>query len=217
MADTAKNKRRTGRPSKQNAEEMSVNIIEVATQLFAKQGFAATSMEQVAAACGSGKDTIYRRFPSKVVLFQTVVSRMQQRTLAWLEQEIDKTDDEGDALTRLKQIARWFLSVNLEDEMVAFKRVAVSESVVFGDDKSAQNTADPIMNCLVDLVSEAQTLGQLSANQPSSVLAEHLLHAIVFGPSNDAMLGFQPFADEAEQEAYFERAWQLFLYGAAKH
>ena len=48
------------------------------------------------------------------------------------------------------------------------------------------------------------------------VIASHLLHSIVFGPSNDAMLGRTTHASTAAQDSYFDQAWPLFLRGAGR-
>ncbi len=48
-------------------------IVEAALRLFADRGFAATKLEDVAAAAGIGKGTIYLYFPTKEDLFRAVV------------------------------------------------------------------------------------------------------------------------------------------------
>lgn len=214
MTTAATHTRRAGRPSKKNAEEMSRLILETAAELFAKQGFAATSIEQVASACNAGKDTIYRRFPSKAALFQAVVENLRQQTLLRLTEEVLNAPDEGDALVRLKQLARWFLTINLDPQMVAFKRIAVSEAIVFGGEKADPQTEDPIFNHLKSLIVEAQNADMLASQAPADLLARHLLHSIVYGPTNDAMLGLKAFADTSEENNYFEKTWLLFLNGA---
>lgn len=215
MTNSSSTKSRVGRPSKEDAAETSNRIIDTAARLFAAQGFAATSIEQVASACSAGKDTIYRRFPSKVALFGAVVERLRARTLNRLEIEIDSAGGDGDALARLKRVARWFLTVNLDPDMVAFKRIAYSEAIVFGEDNRDRWENDPIMDRLVALVSEAQSSRLLADGDPRTI-ASHLLHAIVFGPSNDAMLGRATYAATAAQDRYFDQAWTLFLRGAGR-
>ena len=215
MTDSSSTRSRVGRPSKEDAAETSNRIIDAAARLFAVQGFAATSIEQVASACSAGKDTIYRRFPSKVALFEAVVERLRTRTLDRLEIEIDSAGGDGDALARLRRVARWFLTVNLDPDMVAFKRIALSEAIVFGEERQDQWESDPIMDRLVALVSEAQESGMLGDGDPQ-VIASHLLHSIVFGPSNDAMLGRTTYASTAAQDSYFDQAWPLFLRGAGR-
>lgn len=215
MKEASQTKTRIGRPPKEDAAETSNRIIDTAAQLFAAQGFAATSIEQVASACSAGKDTIYRRFPSKVALFEAVVERMRARTLARLEQEIDVAEGDGDALAQLRRIARWCLTVNLDPEMIAFNRIALSEAVVFGEDRHDQWESDPIMDRLVALVREAQAVGALIDGPPQAV-AVHLLHSVVFGPSNDAMMGRRTYASADAQDRFFDQAWTLFLRGAGR-
>lgn len=215
MTDSLSTRSRVGRPSKEDAAETANRIIDTAARLFAGQGFAATSIEQVASACSAGKDTIYRRFPSKVALFEAVVERLRTRTLDRLEIEIDSAGGDGDALARLRRVARWFLTVNLDPDMVAFKRIALSEAIVFGEERQDQWESDPIMDRLVALVSEAQESRMLGDGDPQ-VIASHLLHSIVFGPSNDAMLGRTTYASTAAQDSYFDQAWPLFLRGAGR-
>lgn len=54
-----------GRPTREAAAQLERRILAVAAELFAAQGYAATSMEQVAEICKAGKDTLYRRYASK--------------------------------------------------------------------------------------------------------------------------------------------------------
>jgi AcrR family transcriptional regulator len=207
-------KPRTGRPSKKQAAATSLRIIETAAGLFAAQGFAATSMEQVASACNAGKDTLYRRYPSKLELFAAVVEHTRTRVLERLQGDIDAVADKGDSLSRVKHVARWFLTVNLDSDLLAFRRIALSEGTVFGQNAQNQPADDPIMTRLVDVVAAAQQDGVLRDGD-TTFLAWHLLHCIVFGPSNDAMLGHTSYETVEAQDAYFEKAWDLFLHGAA--
>ncbi|RBP83783.1 TetR/AcrR family transcriptional regulator [Marinomonas rhizomae] len=213
MIEQPKKEKRSGRPSKNRTEETSKKIIRTAASLFATQGYAATSIEQVASACSAGKDTIYRRYSSKLELFQAVVEDMRCRIVDRLTLEIETISNEGNKLEHLKHIARWFLTVNLDPEMIAFKRIALSESKFFDVSKSAQQHSDPIMDRLILLVKETQKSNFLRQGDPEK-LAMHLLHSIVFGPSNDAMLGKTTYSSVEAQNNYFEQAWMFFLFGA---
>lgn len=205
---------RPGRPPKEEAAETTSRIVDAAAQLFAAQGFAATSMEQVAAACSAGKDTIYRRFPSKAALFGAVVDRMRVRIVGRLENEIAEAEAAEDPMTRLARVARWFLSINLDPELLAFRRIALSEGMVPGQDPQDRPESDPIVERLVAVVRAAQRSGGLRPGDPE-LLAWHLLHCIVYGPANEAMLGRSTYASAEAQDRYFEWAWPLFLEGAA--
>lgn len=55
------------------------SILRAAAVAFAEQGFAATSMEDVAAAAGITKLIVYRHFDSKEALYDAVLERVSER------------------------------------------------------------------------------------------------------------------------------------------
>lgn len=202
--------RKGGRPYKSDSQTKSQHIIETASRLFARQGYAATSVEQVVAACGVGKDTVYRRFPSKLALFEGVVEHARLRTQAHFQTTM--AAQTGDVMEQLRAVARWLLTVNLDPTLIAFKRIAFSEALVIGQ-SVANKTDDPIMDRLLGLLREAQKTGEL-ARGDVLFLAAHLLNCIAIGPTIEAMLGRTTYASTRAQNAYFEKAWTLFLNGA---
>jgi AcrR family transcriptional regulator len=60
-------------------EERRDAILRAAATAFAHTGFAATSMEDVAAACGITKLIVYRHFASKEELYRAVLEEVSQR------------------------------------------------------------------------------------------------------------------------------------------
>jgi AcrR family transcriptional regulator len=213
-AAAAKPRRPRGRPPA-HIDNMS-RIINTAAALFAAQGFAATSMEQVASACQAGKDTIYRRFPSKLALFGAVLGHAHARWIDELNLFMEKFPQNGDPLDRLKHVARWFLEVNLDPQLVAFKRISLTES--FATTGAAQPGAhdDPFMKFLIRCVAEAQEAGQI-AKGDRWFIATQLVHGIVSLPLNDTMMGSADFVDKSARDRHFKKAWALFLNGAAAH
>lgn len=199
-----------GRPSKARESAISNEILDLACKMFASQGYAGTSVERLAIACRVGKDTIYRRFPSKRALFDAAVERLRVRVFSRLE---EVTAGEGPAIDRLRRTAHWFLTVNLEPELLALRRIAFSEAVLFND-VPVPVQPDPIMERLTQVVRQAQAEGAIEGFEPD-FLAAQLIHAVASGPSNEAMLGRETFANVEAQDAYFDKAWSLFLKGAA--
>ncbi|MET3600146.1 TetR/AcrR family transcriptional regulator [Martelella mangrovi] len=200
---------RGGRPSKEAAARLERQILETASDLFAAQGFAATSMEQVASRCNAGKDTIYRRYPSKAALFNTLVTGLQAEVLADLDAALGQ---DGTALDRLRQYARAMLAANMRPQLVALNRVVLSEPAALGDRKP--ETGDPIMQRLTGLVEAAQNQGALGPGD-AEFLANQLLYATSIRPLMAKLLGESDFDGTATQDDYFYRAWDLFLKGAA--
>lgn len=52
-----------------------VRYLDIAAQVFAKRGFAATDVQEVADKAGVGKATIYRHFPTKTDLFRAAIEQ----------------------------------------------------------------------------------------------------------------------------------------------
>lgn len=201
---------RGGRPSKAEAAKLERHILETAASLFATQGFAATSMEQIASACGAGKDTIYRRYPSKTALFSALMAGFQAEVLADLEAALRQ---DGAALERLRDYARAILAANLRPQLVALNRVVLSEPSALG--KREPDDEDPIMQRLTGLVEEAQNDSAIAAGD-AAFLATQLLYATSIRPLMSKLLGEAEFEEIAAQDDYFCRAWDLFLNGAAR-
>ncbi|MBS9478449.1 TetR/AcrR family transcriptional regulator [Ancylobacter radicis] len=202
---------RGGRPSRGKAQEPVERILETATRLFASRGFAGTSIDQVATLCGAGKDTIYRRFPSKVALFEAVVEHARARALA---QVPDLTAIDGEPLERLERLLRMFLAINMEPDLVSLKRITFSEAVVFERSNPVLAQPDPLMARLVEAVAAAQASGALSPGG-TDALAAHLIHALVSIPTTDAMLGGAAYATPDALEAHFTTTWEWLLRGVS--
>ncbi|MEJ8476933.1 TetR/AcrR family transcriptional regulator [Roseibium algae] len=204
-------KPRKGRPPKHATQEATRRILETATQLFAAQGFAGTSVEQVAANCGAGKDTIYRRFPSKVALFEGVVEHARERSLVKLE-AIEQQGE--DAMTNLKSLLQSLLAINMEQDLIALKRIAFSETVVFGKTEARTMSAqtDPILIRLVSCVEDAQDCGAIGTGDAKQI-AQHLIYSLVSIPTTDAMLGGNTFETQQALKEHFQRVWSWLIYG----
>ena len=203
-------KKRGGRPAKQAAEALEHRILDVASELFCAQGFSATTMEQVARKCRAGKDTIYRRYPSKKDLFQALIIRARQEVLRDLKQIAAAP---GEPLEILRNFARALLAVNLRPDLAALHRVTWSEAIPNGGLVTTKINEDPIMALLASLYLAAQNANALKEGDPLE-RAEQLLYATSIKPMLNAMRGSQEYVDPALQDTYFNMAWGLFLEGA---
>lgn len=75
-------------------------ILDVATPMFAAQGYRDTSMDQIAAALGIAKGTLYLYYPQKLDLLFACASREK---LAWVSIMFDIVSGSGQAADRLKR------------------------------------------------------------------------------------------------------------------
>ncbi|OZI74826.1 TetR/AcrR family transcriptional regulator [Bordetella genomosp. 12] len=200
-----------GRPTREAAAQLERRILDVAASLFAAQGYAATSMEQVAEHCQAGKDTIYRRYPSKSALFSALLDRLRTQTHAELLACMPRHTD---PLRQLQAYARALLDINLRADLLALHRVALGEAVSAKGVEPPPAAEDPFMQGLAGWVQQAQAQGKLAAGDPAFI-AGQLLYATSIQPLLSTMLGGARYERPEDRQAYFDQAWALFLQGAA--
>lgn len=75
-------------------------LIEAARELFAKEGYATTSVDRIAETAGYSKGAVYSNFDSKEAIFLEVLELQGQEGLDRLLSAIDRADD-ADEVTRL--------------------------------------------------------------------------------------------------------------------
>lgn len=168
-------------------------------------------MEQVADACQAGKDTIYRRYPSKAALFTALMDTFR----AALSQELDSClAQAGSPQERLYRYARALLAVNLRPQLVALNRVALGEAIPARGVQPTPAADDPFMIRLTTLVEQAQAAGTMAAGD-AWFMADQLLYATAIKPLVATMLGDTRYAEPEAQQRYFDAAWALFMTGAA--
>lgn len=101
---------RRGRPSLARVNAIDRAVIETARRLFLSDGFDAVAMEQVAAAAGISKGTLYARHASKEALFKAVI---EATVRDWSEEAAGEnhllTDDIGQRLRHHAHIASTWL------------------------------------------------------------------------------------------------------------
>lgn len=203
--------KRSGRPDQQASEDLLRHIVDTATRLFIEQGYAATSIEQIASAAGSGKQTLYRRFASKEGLFTEVINRQGQR-LVDLAVTTGETVD--NPVAALKDSCRMLFDFVLAPDMIRLQRILVAEIPRFPNlgETVLENCMRPFKDMLNRLLSAASQAGAI--RMANLDLTHHLMIGLMTGwPVQQALLGQPAFAADADRDAYFEAAWALFLRG----
>ena len=88
-------------------EKTLSSLIHAARQLFADQGYAATSTPDIARAAGVTRGALYHHFPDKAGLFRAVVAKEFEAVAASIEAA--SADAAGSPLEALRQGSRGFL------------------------------------------------------------------------------------------------------------
>lgn len=71
-----------GRLSAEDAARLPDRLLDAALELFNAQGFADTTMEQIARRAGASTKTLYARYSDKAAVVEAVVNRLIERSLA---------------------------------------------------------------------------------------------------------------------------------------
>lgn len=91
-------RRRRGRPPRYplpKPEDRAATILDAALAEFAKRGYTATGMNDIARVCRMTKPTIYECFPSKIELVSALIDREQTALISMLRQTYQDTADLG--------------------------------------------------------------------------------------------------------------------------
>lgn len=163
-------------------------ILDTARQMFLERGYDATSLDDVAAASGVSKTTVYNNFGDKETLFSAVVLSVTERA----EQIISKL---GVTLTghepiaeRLTTVARALAYGVLNPAVVQLRRLAISEALRFPDIVTAYWDSAPArtLALLTESFTRLADRGELDVDDPATAAA--LFAYSVLGPHQDQAL-----------------------------
>lgn len=203
--------RRGGRPSRDDALRLSKLILDVATEQFLTEGYAATSIEAVAGRAGISKRTLYHRFADKAALFAAVVHQI----IEGLRPPREVPLLEGATLHEmLRRLAGMILRAALSPQAIALHRVIVAESARFPELVRAVNTqggAREATDLIAMLLAREFTEARLPADA-RHFAAEQFLQMVVAVPQRRAV-GLGPAMTESELEAWADSVARLFLNG----
>lgn len=126
MSDATEMKK-TKRIERDLSIEKTEAILDGAMQEFLVHGYAATSMDKIAAAAGVSKATVYSHFHDKVGLFTALIQRMACRKALFGMQELQST--QGDPALALRQFANQMLdNIAADPQILTFIRLVIGES-----------------------------------------------------------------------------------------
>jgi AcrR family transcriptional regulator len=104
-------------------------VLDAALDLFARNGFAATRMEDIAKAAGLSKAAIYLYFTSKDDVFKALI----ETRIVGLRTEIATAGSAmlDDPIAGLRHVVRLWAASNADGRMIAIPRIILSESARF--------------------------------------------------------------------------------------
>jgi TetR/AcrR family transcriptional regulator, mexJK operon transcriptional repressor len=201
---------RGGRPSREASALLADKILDVATELFLRDGYGAVSIVAIARVARISKRTFYHRFRDKGDLFTAVVHRIVER----LRPENDKALFEGDDLEHiLLRLARIILDAALTPNALALHRIIIAEATRFPELAmvvSQQGASHEAVRRIGALLEREARAGRISVDDYAFAAAQ-LLFMVVSLPQRRALVG--PPMTSSERAAWVKGTVNLFLNG----
>jgi AcrR family transcriptional regulator len=203
--------RRGGRPSPEQARQITVRIIEEAANLFLSYGFEPTSIDEIAAKAGVSKRTFYTRFTSKEELFAAV---MQYRVESHLKSIERLGQHSGTLQEDLYEIGCAVWEIATRPEAIALDRIISAEARSFPELALAFYGIAQARICeLVSDIFNAATEKQEILGRDPDFLAEQFIFSVVSGPLRKVVLGVEASPSGQDLRVQIARRVDLFMQG----
>lgn len=200
-----KEPRRQGRPTREEAAEIADRVLSNARAVFCEQGITGASMDEIAAASGVTKHTIYRRYPSKLALVDAVV----ERDLRQLTETIDAVVRDTDPVTALRETALRYFRFSIEPANSSFASFLLAEAAY--SQEMRQNLARWNQLYLAPMIAHieaAQCENRMSPGSPRSLCL--LLADLISGVTRLHRIGENEIVDGELADRFFEERWAIF-------
>ena len=173
---------------RRRAEARPDEVLDAALKLFVEQGYAHTSVAQIARAAGISKGAVYLYFPSKQAILEGLVKRavtpVADQALA------QASFARGDLRTTLAAVLGAVVSALSDPRIFAIPKIVIREAVVAPEIAEMYRNAvlDRVLPVAIGLVQHGIDSGQLRPVDPELTIRTimgpivlHLLLAEIFG------------------------------------
>lgn len=188
-------------------------ILEAAETLFLRDGYLGTSMDELAERSGVSKQTVYKHFGSKEVLFVELVTSMTAGAGDDLDEVDSIPDDEADLAPYFMRYALDELQIVMTPRLLRLRRLVIGEVGRFPGLAEAlfENGPQRSIRSLTAIISELVQRGLLTVSSPA-VAATNLNWLVLAAPINDAMLlGDDAIPTAAATRTHAAEAIRVFL------
>jgi len=204
-------RKKAGRPSIKQSEQLTELILAEARKLFMQQGFSKTNLDRIVARLHLSKRTIYARFPSKLDLFLAVAEQVMEDHISGLEK---LGSSEQTPQQQLQQFALELGRRLTQSELIALERAIMAEAYASSDLSARIHacitppTIEMVAKILARINPQRQNDGKRLLEDAEifvSMVTLHLLH-------HKALNIDEPYFTEKDQRL-LERRVNIFLGG----
>ncbi|KEQ52818.1 TetR/AcrR family transcriptional regulator [Sphingobium chlorophenolicum] len=179
-------------------QERRQAILDVASQSFLENGYAATTMSAIAAALGGSKGTLWSYFPSKEELFAAV---LDNATTAYRARLAEILDPGGDLEETLRRTGLNILTKITAPDSIALHRLVVAESGRFPEMGAIfyEHAPGTTRRLIAEYLEQAMDRGLLRRSDPG--LAARTFAMLMLSGSHQSLIWGQMERTTPEQMA----------------
>jgi AcrR family transcriptional regulator len=199
-------------PRSRLRETRERDILQAAVAAFAAKGYAGARMEDIAAAAGIGKGTLYVYFPSKQALLEGVVRAAAEPSMASIEAiAVQSNPNPAESIRVIVNRAKRALNAPLAP---LFAQVLVFESGQFPEIRRIyrKEVTKPILDLIAEIIAQGVESGAFRPIDP------HLAARLLISPAIASVFSLQIYGpNEAgfDPDALLDTHVDLFLAGLA--
>lgn len=188
-------------------------ILAAAEELFLRDGYPTTTMDEVAERSGVSKQTVYKHFGSKETLFVELVGSMTGQAGDGLHDLDEPPAPDDDVAAWLEQHGYAMLTAVMTPRLLRLRRLVIGEVAHFPDLARALHESGPqrAIRSLAVALSDLAARGLVQVEEPLE--AATTFNWLVMGaPVNDAMLlGDDALPTDKELRRHAASATRVFL------
>ena len=188
-------------------------ILEAGTELFLRNGYLGTSMDEIAALARVSKQTVYKHFADKQSLFSAIVTAAVDTAGDRVLEDATALGDSEDLAADLRAFARGQLGRVMQPRLMQLRRLVIGEANRFPELGRAffERGAGRSMAALAGAFERLTARGLLHADDPE-LAAAHFNWLVMAAPVNRAMLlGDEAIPGPAELDRFADGAVRVFL------
>ncbi|WP_310725587.1 TetR/AcrR family transcriptional regulator [Streptomyces sp. N2A] len=187
-------------------------IMNAATRAFMANGYAGTSMDDIAKLAAVSKQTVYKHFTDKEKLFTEIVLATTDRVDAMVDLVADIPADAQALEDNLTRLAHQFLTALTQPEVLQLRRLIIANADTFPQLGAAwyEQGFERILATLATTFQRLDDHGLLRIADPH-LAANHFSGLLLWIPVNKAMFHGSPQHTQAELDRYAAAGVQAFL------
>jgi AcrR family transcriptional regulator len=186
-------------------------ILNAAYQVFLAHGFSGATTDEIQAACGASKSTIYRYFPSKEILFNAAL----EAEISTFMQEVRAVEEKFPDITAfLTEFGYRFLSQLLSVRGLNMCRLMIAEGQRFPKlgKMFYMIGPKPISDVVETHLAEAHQRGEIVIRSSPAIATEHFVGMVRGDLHLRCLLGVKP-PSEAQLRRFVEATVDAYLDG----